>query len=90
MIDEITLKRTYANRRIIVSGSTSKKLPDKLIRSLARDFPYGEDSQLDEFLVSKISDYLSSHSVSLKLMDPQTAEKTRALGDEIFGAEGES
>ncbi|KAL0277505.1 UNVERIFIED_CONTAM: hypothetical protein PYX00_004757 [Menopon gallinae] len=56
-----------------------KKLPDTVIRSLARDFPYGEDRQLDEYLIGRISEYLTTHSVSLKLLDPQTAEKAKSL-----------
>lgn len=42
-------------------------MPEKLVRSLARNFPHGDSSDLDEYLIGRVTEYLGTHSLSLSL-----------------------
>lgn len=46
---------------------------------MARSFPNDPDKRLDGYLMSKLSGYLSSHTLRLKLLDADTAEEARDL-----------
>jgi hypothetical protein len=62
-----------------VESSTSRKFPVDLVASLARDYPNDVDSRLDAFLVRRVGQYLSSHSITVKLFDEESFEKARQL-----------
>ena len=62
-----------------VDSSTSRKFPVDLVASLARDYPNDVDSRLDAFLIRRVGQYLSSHSITVKLFDEESFEKARQL-----------
>lgn len=51
-----------------------------IVADIARDFPKDPESRLDAFLVKKVQDYLSSHSVKLNLYDPDNEVTGRRGG----------
>lgn len=59
--------------------STSRKFPVDLVASLARDYPNDVESRLDAFLIRRVGQYLSSHSITVKLFDEESFEKARQL-----------
>jgi hypothetical protein len=62
-----------------VDSSTSRKFPVDLVASLARDYPNDVDSRLDAFLIRRVGQYLSSHSITVKLFDEESFAKARQL-----------
>lgn len=62
-----------------VESSTSRKFPVDLVASLARDYPNDVDSRLDAFLIRRVGQYLSSHSITVKLFDEESFAKARQL-----------
>lgn len=52
---------------LIAEDEGGRKLPEKLVRSLARNFPHGDSSDLDEYLIGRVTEYLGTHSLSLSL-----------------------
>jgi hypothetical protein len=59
--------------------STSRKFPVDLVASLARDYPNDVETRLDAFLIRRVGQYLSSHSITVKLFDEESFAKARQL-----------
>lgn len=45
---------------------------------MARSFPNDFDKRLNGFLLAKVSNFLQSYSINLKLLDVQEVEQARA------------
>lgn len=60
-------------------SSTGRKFPVDLVASLARDYPNDVESRLDAFLIRRVGQYLSSHSITVKLFDEESFAKARQL-----------
>ncbi|XP_034949795.1 uncharacterized protein [Chelonus insularis] len=57
----------------------------EVVANLARDFPNDINKRLDAYLMHKVGNYLSSHSISIKLFDSKTLEDARSLSESGFG-----
>ncbi|XP_071050109.1 uncharacterized protein [Onthophagus taurus] len=60
---------------------------EDLVAEVAREFPNDPDARLDAFLMNKVSNYLSSHSIKLNLFDSSNAFTARK-GDGLGGGGG--
>ncbi|KAF5290251.1 hypothetical protein FQA39_LY14805 [Lamprigera yunnana] len=59
-----------------------------LVAELARDFPNDAEARLDAYLFKKVSNYLNSHSLRLKLFDNDSAGTARGKGGGLLGGKG--
>ncbi|XP_049548079.1 uncharacterized protein LOC125959302 [Anopheles darlingi] len=59
-------------------GANITKTTD-LIAEVTRIFPTNPEKRLDEFLLSKLNDYLQTHSLRLKFIDSDAFEKAREV-----------
>lgn len=49
---------------------------------LARSFPNDPDSRLNGFVLAKITNFLQSHTLNVKLLDSNDVDKARSAMDE--------
>lgn len=61
------------------NGSASSNTAD-IVSVLARDYPNDPDSRLDAFLVKKVHDFLSSHSIKMELFKKDSIATARKKG----------
>lgn len=74
---------------VVKENSTSVPTTSDIVNNLSRSFPNDADKRLDGYVLHKIGDYLSSHSISIKLFDQKTFEAARNFNEE-FGISGNS
>lgn len=65
---------------IVRENNNSVSSTSDIVADLARDFPKDPESRLDAFLVRKVQDYLSSHSIRLNLYDQDNEVSARKGG----------
>lgn len=65
---------------IVRENNSSKPSSSDLLADLARDFPKNPESRLDAFLLKKVEDYLSTHSIRLNLYDSGSEVSARRRG----------
>ncbi|KAK5644793.1 hypothetical protein RI129_006093 [Pyrocoelia pectoralis] len=66
------------------NGSARANTAD-IVAELARDFPNDAEARLDAYLLRKVSNYLNSHSLRLKLFDHDPVSTARAKGGILGG-----
>jgi hypothetical protein len=79
LLPGVTVVRDNSSDQDGVDSSTGRKFPVDLVASLARDYPNDVDSRLDAFLIRRVGQYLSSHSITVKLFDEESFAKARQL-----------
>lgn len=65
---------------IVRENNNSRPSSSDLVSDLARDFPKNPESRLDAFLVKKVQEYLTTHSIRLNLYEPESEFSARGKG----------
>ncbi|KAB0794909.1 hypothetical protein PPYR_11748 [Photinus pyralis] len=69
------------------NGSARANTAD-IVAELAREFPNDAEARLDAYLLRKVSNYLNSHSLRLKLFDSDAVSTARGKGGSFGGGGG--
>ncbi|KAL6432048.1 hypothetical protein ACFW04_006633 [Cataglyphis niger] len=73
---------------VIKENSTTNVSASEIVANLARDFPNDVEKRLDAYLAHKVSSYLNSHSISIKLLDPKTLEAAKSFNENVLAQLG--
>lgn len=65
---------------IVRENNNTRPSTSDLVADLARDFPKNPESRLDAFLIKKVQDYLTTHSIKLNLYDADNEISARKGG----------
>lgn len=76
-LDENENMELFPGVSIVRESNNNKSSTSDIVADLARDFPKNPESRLDAFLLKKVQDYLSTHSIRFSLYDPESETSAR-------------
>lgn len=63
---------------VIREANSNENKTSEIVSELARSFPNDADKRLDGFVFAKITNFMKSHTLRLKLLDTQSIEEARS------------